>query len=265
MEIPRYNVSDPIQDISAALDEAGCVVIEGAQSEEHANLVKSELANFMSTALYSEDDNPDEFYPAKTRRVSALLARAPASHQLALHPAVKQLCDDHLLPSCERYQLHVSAALEIGPGAREQILHREEDGFEFFELPKPYLVIAAMWAMSDFRKENGATLVVPGSHKWQADRKATPEEVKEAEMPKGAVFIWMGGTLHAAGANVSDEWRYGIILSYSLGWLRQEENMYLDLPFEIAQSQPEEIRELAGYPMHGSLGFFDPTVAAGQK
>ena len=57
----------------------------------------------------------------------------------------------------------------------------------------------------------------------------------------------------------------GIILSYSLGWLRLEENMYLDLPFQIAQEQPKEIRELVGYPMHGPLGFFDPRVADSQS
>ena len=265
MQIPRYNISDSIQDISEALNEAGWVVIEDAQSEEHAELVKSELAEYMSDAPYSDEDDPEAFYPAKTKRVSALMARAPSSHKLALDPAVAQLCADHLGPNCERYQLHVSAALEVGPGAREQILHREEGGFTFFELPKPYLVIAAMWAMSDFKKENGATLLVPGSHQWAADREAAPEEVKVAEMPKGSVLVWMGGTLHAAGANTSDEWRYGIILSYSLGWLRQEENMYLDLPFHIAQEQPKEIRELVGYPMHGPLGFFDPRVAVSQS
>ncbi len=265
MQIPRFDARDSIEEMSHALDEAGCVVVEGAQSEEHAELVKSELADAMSATFYSDEDNPEDFYPAKTRRVSALMARAPSSHQLALDPAVTRFCEDHLGPNCERFHLHVSAALEVGPGAREQILHREEDPFRFFPLPKPYLVIAAMWAMTDFKKENGATLVVPGSHKWSSDRKATPEEVQVAEMPKGSVLVWMGGTLHAAGANTSDEWRYGIILSYSLGWLRQEENMYLDLPFRLAQEQPKDIRDLVGYPMHGSLGFFDKKIAEAQS
>ena len=102
--------------------------------------------------------------------------------------------------------------------------------------------------------------MVPGSHRWEADRKADPDEVVSAEMPKGSVLVWLGGTLHAAGANTSDEWRYGIILSYSLGWLRQEENQYFDLPADIGAHAPAAIRELVGYPMHGSLGFFDPTV-----
>ena len=55
-------------------------------------------------------------------------------------------------------------------------------------------------------------------------------------MPAGSVLLWMGGTLHGAGANRTDEWRYGVFLSYSLGWLRQEENQYIDVPGEIART-----------------------------
>ncbi len=96
-----------------------------------------------------------------------------------------------------------------------------------------------MWAISDFRADNGATLIVPGSHTWPADRQAPPEEVRSAEMPAGSVLFWAGGLLHGAGANVSTDWRYGVILIYSLGWVRQEENQYLDLPPErIASCLP---------------------------
>jgi len=75
-------------------------------------------------------------------------------------------------------------------------------------------------------------LLVPGSHTWGKDRKQKDEEVLSAEMPAGSVLYWLGGTLHGAGANVSNDWRYGVILSYSLGWLRQEENQYLDVTSE---------------------------------
>jgi ectoine hydroxylase-related dioxygenase (phytanoyl-CoA dioxygenase family) len=84
-----------------------------------------------------------------------------------------------------------------------------------------------MWAITDFRSDNGATLLVPGSHKWGKDREPKDEEIPSAEMSAGSVLYWLGGTLHGAGANVSNDWRYGVILTYSLGWLRQEENQYL--------------------------------------
>lgn len=258
--IPQFQSTDSLATITDALDGAGCAVIHGLTRSEIVDTAKHELSSFMAATPVAEADDPSTFYPAKTRRISALMARSPTSHQFALDPVVQQLCEHHLGRNCERYQLHVSAGLDIGPGAREQVLHREEDPFKFFPLPRPNLVIATMWAMTRFTKDNGATLLVPGSHRWEADRKADPDEVVSAEMPKGSVLVWLGGTLHAAGANISDEWRYGIILSYSLGWLRQEENQYFDLPADIGAHAPAAIRELVGYPMHGSLGFFDPTV-----
>jgi ectoine hydroxylase-related dioxygenase (phytanoyl-CoA dioxygenase family) len=258
--IPEFDASDKGADIARALDGAGCVVVHGVLELDAVEDIRRELAEPMAATQVQDEDKPEDFYPAKTRRVTALMARAPSTHPLALDPIVGALCDHHLGPNCERYQLHVSAALEIGPGAREQILHREEDPFTYFPVPRPNLVLATMWAISDFTKQNGATLLAPGSHRWEKDREAEPNEVVSAEMPKGSMLVWLGGTFHGAGANVSNQWRYGVILSYSLGWLRQEENMYLDLPADIANEMPAEIRELAGYPMHGSLGFYDPTL-----
>ena len=159
------------------------------------------------------------------------------------------------------YQLHVTAALEVGPGARRQELHREEDSFTFFPEPRPNIIVASMWAVSDFRADNGATLLVPSSHTWPADRVAEPAEVVSAEMPAGSVLYWMGGLLHGAGANTSDGWRYGVILTYSLGWVRQEENQYLNVSRERFAELTPELRQIVGLDMYRGLGFYDPSAA----
>jgi hypothetical protein len=48
------------------------------------------------------------------------------------------------------------------------------------------------------------------------------DEVMTADMPAGSVLVYLGGTIHGGGANVSNVDRTGLLLSYSLGWLRQE-------------------------------------------
>jgi len=166
-------------------------------------------------------------------------------------------CDAILKPNCVHYQVHATAALKIGPGAREQVLHREEDPYQFFKVPRPRMILASMWAMTDFTEANGGTLIVPGSHLWPADRVARRDEVVAAAMPAGSVLLWMGGTLHGAGANLTDEWRYGVFLSYSLGWIRQEENQYVDVPYDIARTLTKEVRDLVGYRMHMGIGYCD--------
>lgn len=259
--IPKLSAEASIDEMTAALDGAGCLVVTDTLDRSARDRVRAELAPYMDTAAVADDDDAADFYPGRTRRVTALFARSETVRELLVHPISAGLCDHHLRANCEHYQLHVTAALAVGPGARSQILHREEDPFSFFAPPRPNLILATMWAITDFTAENGGTLLVPGSHRWEADRKPEPGEIVPAEMPAGATLFWLGGTLHGAGANTSDDWRHGVILTYSLGWLRQEENQYLDVPPEVAAGLSPELRALTGHAMHGSLGFFDPNAA----
>ena len=80
-------------------------------------------------------------------------------------------------------------------------------------------------------------------------------------MPAGSVLFWMGGTLHGAGANTSEDRRYGVILTYSLGWVRQEENQYLNVPPSRIAELSTETRHMLGFDMYAGLGFYDPTIA----
>lgn len=267
MKIPEFSATSDFARIGDALDEAGCAVVTNALNETHRAAIRSELGQHMTRARVTHDDNPDEFYPGLTRRVTALVSRsATITDTLVAHPVSKQVCEDTLLPNAEfGYQLHVTAALEVGPGARKQVLHREEDSFTFFPLPRPNLITASMWAISDFRADNGATLIVPGSHKWTEDRVPKEDEIVQAEMPAGSVLFWMGGLLHGAGANTSQDWRYGIILTYSLGWVRQEENQYLDVSRERVAELSPEVRRIAGFDMYSALGLYDPTAATGEQ
>jgi ectoine hydroxylase-related dioxygenase (phytanoyl-CoA dioxygenase family) len=264
MSIPSLPAHAPLDEQAAALNEAGCLVMTGLLDRDRRDAVRDELAPSMAAArvLSADQDDPDMFYPGRTRRASGLVACSETARSLVLDPTTTALCEKFLTPNSEfGYQLHVTAALEVGPGAREQVLHREDDSFTFFPEPRPNLILASMWAITDFRADNGGTLVVPGSHRWPADRKAAAEEIIPAEMPAGSVLYWLGSTLHGAGANTSDDWRYGVILTYSLGWLRQEENQYIDVPPEIARNLPAELRDMLGYKMYRALGFsMDPVV-----
>jgi len=265
MKIPSFDIKDNSEEIIGSLSDAGCVVVTGMTDEATRTKVSDELAPYMESSPVRKD-NPQDFYPGNTRRMSALVALSETVGELVTDQKSLDICDHFLLPNSEfGYQLHVSAALEVGPGARRQELHQEEGPFTFFPLPRPTIIVASMWAISDFRAENGATLVVPGSHKWDADRKAKENEICEAEMPAGSVLYWLGGTLHGAGANISKDWRYGVILTYSLGWVRQEENQYLDVPPEIAKKLPTKLAELIGYKPYRALGFsLNPEYEIGQ-
>jgi ectoine hydroxylase-related dioxygenase (phytanoyl-CoA dioxygenase family) len=77
-----------------------------------------------------------------------------------------------------------------------------------------------------------------------------------AVMPTGSVLVYLGNTVHGGGANQADAPRAGLVDTYALGRLRQEENQLLDVPREIADRLPEHIRHLMGYRAHGRLGAY---------
>ncbi len=111
-----------------------------------------------------------------------------------------------------------------------------------------------MVALVDFTADNGSTLIVPGSHRWEAGRQATPDEIVPAEMPAGSAVVYLGSTIHAGGANITrGAWRRGLHLSYVLGWLRTEENHYLSTPADQAFALPRGAQELLGYAVHDAL------------
>jgi hypothetical protein len=91
--------------------------------------------------------------------------------------------------------------------------------------------------------------VVPGSHLWDDGRGAHEDEITYAEMKAGSVILYTGSVIHSGGANVSDrQTGVGINITYSLGWLRQEENQYLSCPPDIAASLPDPTcSRLIGY------------------
>ena len=77
--------------------------------------------------------------------------------------------------------------------------------------------------------------------------------------------MWLGSTLHGGGANRSASPRTGIIITYCLGWLRQEENQYLSCPPSIARSLDPKLQALLGYAMGSyALGYYSPPLPPGQ-
>jgi ectoine hydroxylase-related dioxygenase (phytanoyl-CoA dioxygenase family) len=86
-------------------------------------------------------------------------------------------------------------------------------------------------------------------------------------MKPGSALVFLGSTLHAGGANRTKVPRTGLIVSYSLGWLKPFENQWLVYPPPVARRFSRELAELVGYAIHRpNLGNYEgqsPAVLLG--
>jgi hypothetical protein len=190
------------------------------------------------------------FLGRATRRIFNLLARDPAFREVPVFdgtlPVVERLLDDECL-------LSSLTAIEMGPGQARQPLHCD-DGSHGLPRPGPTSIVVAIWALTDFTRENGGTHLVPGSHREsRIPRKGDQPETIQAEMPAGSVLFYDASLWHGGGENRTGDRRLGIVANYCAGFLRQEECQLLALPREQVAEFPPRLRRLVGYGTYRGL------------
>lgn len=184
-------------------------------------------------------------------RTGALITRSPSARELITHPLVLGAVEG-VLDKATTYQLNATQVISVLPGGGEQRLHRDDEAWDHFPFPVDYEPEChAIWALTDFTVENGATRVVPGTHRLEpgatvADALAAGD-VEQAVMRRGSVVLYTGSLFHGAGTNTSEVVRRGLSVSYCVGWVRQEENQYLATPREVAKTLDRTLLELMGY------------------
>ncbi len=254
MTIEHLPADAPSEKVSEVLERDGCVVIDGLLRRDEIDQINLEMADHVEATAKGTDD----FAGSETRRTGTLVARSPKSRDVIMNRTVLDVAA-RALSHATRFQLHCTQIISVGPGSEPQLIHRDQWAFDMFPFPPGFdTTFATMWAFTDFTDANGATRVIPGSHKLADRLEFTQQDTEAAEMEAGSVLLYTGSLYHGAGGNSSDSDRVGLIIHYTLGWLRQEENQYLCVPKEVLQELPEDLLRLMGYD-HGSysLGFID--------
>jgi ectoine hydroxylase-related dioxygenase (phytanoyl-CoA dioxygenase family) len=248
--------------VLAALEADGAVLIDHFVPTDVTDAINREIDADVGAAeagMLAVNPTVQMFFGPQTKHVSALAATSPTfANTVMTHPTYRAVCDAVLLPSCSRWQLNLGHAIVRGPGAEAQWPHRDEDVWPHYPRPsagtRPEIQVASMVALTPFRPETGATRVVPGSHRWPRERRPEAHEIAVAELPLGGAVLYYGSTIHFAGANTTaDEWRRGVHVSFTLGWLRTEENNFLAVPPEIVATLSPEAQELLGYAVHDAI------------
>ncbi len=249
---PASPAADP-EIWAARLREDGYCIIPDAMPVDAVSALATDLApSFEETAL-----SQGPFYGNTTKRFHSLLRRSPYAAAFVADPLILAVTRAILGPFCDRIQLNLTQAIEILPGGEPQPPHRDQDMWPIRSPGVEYLV-NVMWPFTPYTADNGATILWPGSHRRQDEIVMDDKHAIAAGMEPGSVLMFLGSTLHAGGANRTTMARRGMVVSYSLGWLKPYELPWLAYPPEVARHFPAELAELAGYRAHRpNLGTFE--------
>lgn len=248
MAMTRAEVT--IEGVTECLGQNGYVIVEDMLEPDDVAAKRADLHRVLADTPSGRND----FEGFSTQRVYAMFAKTRTFDQTATDPLLLGVLDAVL----GHYQLSAPVAIQIGPDETAQALHRDE-GVYPLPSPHPPVVVNSMWPLDDFTEANGATMLVPGSHRWEAGRRpGRDDEIVVAEMPAGSMLLYLGNLVHAGGANRTEQARLGVILEYVVSWLRPQENHCLAVPRSIVRELPERLQELLGYNIYPPfLGYVD--------
>jgi ectoine hydroxylase-related dioxygenase (phytanoyl-CoA dioxygenase family) len=180
---------------AAALHERGFVVLPGVVPSGGVQRLSEAYSAAVASAA------PGDVRVGRTStRVSGVLNRIPEFDAVHRCPALLQACR---LVIGQPFRLSALHARTVRPRVPAQELHvdvqRESAAW-------PLLGFILM--VDAFRPDNGATRLVPGSHRWAA----APDHADQVPAcgDAGSLLVFNGSVWHGHGANLSDEPRRSV-------------------------------------------------------
>lgn len=263
----------PTTDLDRArrdLAEVGYCILDRHLPADRTAAVRQRL---VAQAEAEIADGTDYVYEGgSNQRVWTLLNKGDEFVELALDDTVLGLMGHLLGGPCLLSNLDANIA---GPGGQPMFLHADQS---FVPPPWPpfALVANAMWMLDDFRADNGATRVVPGSHllgygpgsgEPPAAAGGRPGgEPVAVEAPAGSVMVFDGRLWHQTGANTTaGERRHGVLAYYCRPFMRQQENWFLSLDPAVLDRHGPPLRRLLGHELYLSLGMIDGMPRKGPR
>ncbi len=239
----------------ADLAEHGYCLVEGALDADRLRAIKDRLVSVAADELR---DGIDYVYDnGANQRVWALLNKGEVFEDLAQDPLALRFMEHLLGPFFLLSNIDANVA---GPGGTPMFLHADQS---FVPPPWPLypLVANIMWMLDDFTPENGATRIVPGSHKLGYGPGFGPDPFPPTVpvcAPAGTAMVFEGRLWHQTGANTTaGERRHGILAYYCRPFIRQQENFFVSLRPEVLERATPALRQLLGYEHYLSLGMID--------
>jgi ectoine hydroxylase-related dioxygenase (phytanoyl-CoA dioxygenase family) len=224
--------STQVDEILAAVEEDGaCIALNVLTAPQCENLI-GDFDRHLEEMPWGEDElgYRDEFYGERTKRLHGLFSKSSGMQDVLTHPLFLELGRRMFIDTGMSKDIRLSNTelMVLNKGQSVQVFHTDAASWHRVQqAEESEILISANCAVTRFTETNGATRVVPGSHRWQPGREPQDNEITQAVMPQGAALIYAGNVLHSGGANVDAETRVGLYLGYIVSWLRPLENQLI--------------------------------------
>ncbi|KAJ5619962.1 hypothetical protein N7510_003946 [Penicillium lagena] len=265
-KIVRLDAKDPkttTERVVEVVERDGGVIINGLFPKEHTDRIRAELKPVFDADI----PDPSGFFPKTTRRATGLIGVSDACVEYATNKLWIDVCNAILTSTFQGWHgeslekwttkpiISSTVGFQIHPGSRAQDLHRDDS--DYHAMGDEHIMMGCLLATTKSTYENGATLIIPGSHKWGPERVPKKEEAVPAELDVGDVLIFTGNVYHGGGANKSiDQIREVIGMFMVKGMYRPAENQMLAVPPEKAKRYTPQVQRLLGYGISApSVGF----------
>lgn len=252
-DIDRAKVLDEAR---AHLKQEGWCSIPDILTKQEADVALSRL---WAAAAESKKRGDDTFLPfldpnESNVRVFYLLELDAIFREMIEHPTAVDMVKSVL---GENYLISNFTANIARPGSKSMGLHSDQS----LVSPDPWLTVNALnciWCLTDCYFENGATLYIPGSNKWER-RGDIPKNAKQMLKPfeakAGSVIVMDGRVWHTSGQNITaDQDRALLFGYYTAPFLRQQVNWTKKLSKEVQDSMSPEFQERLGLGITANLG-----------
>jgi ectoine hydroxylase-related dioxygenase (phytanoyl-CoA dioxygenase family) len=235
----------------AELDAQGFCRVQGVLPE--ATIAELRDAVVRVAAAEIADDTDYVYENGANQRIWVLLNKGRLFEELVQHETALELVGHLLGPGFLLSNLNANIA---GPGGKPMFLHSDQD---YVPAPfPPYALVAnIVWCLDEFTADNGATRIVPGSHKLlHPPDYTTTYGTVPLVAPRGTMIVIHGALWHQTGANVTaDRKRHAILAYYCRPFMRQQENFFKSLRDEVLARATPRLRQLLGYEMwYGGVG-----------
>lgn len=238
------------------LDEFGFTLFQGAISQADLEEARARLDEQAAgevahgCAWHDSGETRETYFQGPNQRVWNLVNKGEVFRRLLLNPTMHDLLR-HVLGK------HLLISSFTANTARKGGIAGGLHGDQMFAPPEtPYPLVAnCLWMLDDFTPENGATRIVPRSHRLQKWPKSD-EEVPTAPAcgPAGTIMVFDGRLWHGTGANQTDTPRRALLTYACLPFVRQQENLTMSVAPDVLEACSPELKSLLGFKVWGTLG-----------